>query len=117
MTNTRQRPNAAIGDTTEVITGSNGLDKTPMPWHTDAVSRTERRTRAQVAADTTVLVGYGIARVRPDSSKWYAYQCGTDGSVKYLTLLFEGSMRGEGKPNATGRLKRALFMHVGGLNE
>lgn len=88
------------------------------------VSRTERRTRAQVAADATqaeangaVLSGFGIARVRPDSSKWYAYRCSTDGSVQLLTPLYDGQMRGEGKPNATGRLKRALFMHVGGIGE
>jgi len=82
------------------------------------VSRTERRTRAQAAADAgqPTLFGFGIARVAPDSSKWWAYKCGTDGTVTPLTPLRDGVQRGENKPNATGRLKRAMFMLVGGLD-
>lgn len=87
-----------------------------------AVSRTERRTRAQVASDAPqpmwsrdALTGFGLARVSPTSSKWYAFKLSSDGTVTPLTPLHGGEMRGEGKPNATGRLKLALFKHLGGV--
>lgn len=88
-----------------------------------AMSRTERRTRAQAADDAApmwardVLTGFGLARVRPDSSKWFAFKVQSDGTVTPLTPLFAGELRGEGKPNATGRLKLALLKHLGGVDE
>lgn len=88
------------------------------------VSRTERRTRAQAAADAErpmrseqVLSGLGLARVRPGSAKWFAYRLDTNGNVTPLTPLHNGEMRGEGMPNATGRLKMALLRIIGGLDE
>lgn len=82
------------------------------------MSRTERRTRAQVAALATPsvepLTSFGIARVSPQSTRWYAFKC-VDGVVTPLTPLVGGQLRGEHQPNATGRLKMALLKFVGGV--
>ena len=86
------------------------------------VSRTERRTRAQVAEtalpvttwQAMTLSGFGVARL-PNSAKWFAYECSTDGKVRLLTPLHGGELRGEGQPNATGRLRMALLKSLGGV--
>lgn len=97
------------------------------------MSRTERRTRAQVAASalsdsvaaataitpltsSEPMTSFGVARVGPPSQKWFAFKC-VDGRVVPLTPLRDGVMRGEGKPNATGRLKMALLKHLGGVDD
>lgn len=98
-----------------------------------AMSRAERRTRADAAATaadnhaehakahveamwaTSPLTAFGLARVSPTSSKWYAFKLDSSGNVTPLTPLRNGEMVGEGKPNATGRLKTALFLHVAGV--
>lgn len=85
------------------------------------VSRSERRTRAEAAAQAmpksaVVLTGFGIQRLSPDSSKWYAFRLKSDGTVQSLTPLRDGVQVGEGKPNATGRLKLALLQHLGGID-
>jgi hypothetical protein len=89
------------------------------------MSRAERRTRAEAAAQAATqpmwardaLTAFGIARVSPTSSKWYAFKLDNAGNVTPLTPLRDGEMRGEGKPNATGRLKLALFRYLGGVDD
>jgi hypothetical protein len=63
------------------------------------------------------LSGFGLAPVPGSLTKWFAYKLSTDGTVKPLTPLRDGQMRGEGKPNATGRLKLALMMFLGGVGD
>ena len=90
-----------------------------------AMSRAERRTRAEAAAQAAtpqpmwardMLTAFGIQRVSPTSSKWYAFKLDSAGNVTPLTPLRDGQMIGEGKPNATGRLKTAIFRFLGGVD-
>lgn len=98
------------------------------------MSRTERRTRAQAESEaraaveaaltgmpidewrTMRLSGLGIALVPGSSTKWFAFKCSTDGTRESLTPLHAGKLRGEGKPNAAGRLKLALMRFMGGVD-
>jgi hypothetical protein len=92
------------------------------------MSRSERRTRAQVAAVSDAmtsmpleewlempLVGFGIAQV-PGSMKWFAFKLMSGGARESFTPLYDGKLRGESKAAATGRLKNALLRAVGGLD-
>ena len=100
---------------------SKRLDKMSKDWQRDDVTRAERRSRAEVAAQVVEpmwgrdLTSFGVARVSPTSTRWFAYKC-VDGNVTPLTPLHAGELRGEGKPNATGRLKMALLKHLGGVD-
>jgi hypothetical protein len=94
------------------------------------MSRAERRNRAQVEAlaslppesapldewRTMPLTGWGIANVPGSLTKWFAFKCNTDGTRESLTPLYDGKLRGEGKPNATGRLRTALLRSLGGVD-
>ena len=62
------------------------------------------------------LSGFGIALVPGSATRWWAFKLSTDGVRESLTPLVHGEMRGEGKPNATGRLKRALMLFLGGVD-
>lgn len=97
------------------------------------MSRSERRTRAQVAALsndaaesavtgmpldewlTMPLIGFGVAQV-PGSMKWFAFRLMSSGARESLTPLYDGKLRGESKAAATGRLKFALLRAMGGLD-
>lgn len=82
------------------------------------MSRTERRTREQVAAGEprrpeqpapwgeVPLSGLGLALVPGSATKWFVYRCWSDGRVDVLTPLSDGKLRGEGQWPAAARLKR-----------
>jgi hypothetical protein len=98
------------------------------------MSRSERRTRAQVesealAASAAVATGmpldewrtmrlnaFGIALVPGSATRWFAFKCSTDGTRSTLTPLYDGKLRGESKAAATGRLKFALTKFMGGVD-
>lgn len=105
-----------------------------MSGSVEAVSRAERRTRAQVESEskaavesqmtgmpldewrTMRLAGLGVANVPGSATKWFAYKCLTDGTRELLTPLYDSKLRGESKPAATGRLKLALMRWLGGVD-